>query len=318
MSPARAAGLASHRMQSLWMLFASFAFSIMGVCVKLASETYSTAEIIMYRGIVGVCFMYGYIKLLGGTMRTTLPWEHVWRGVIGVVALWLWFFSIGELPLATGMTLNYLAPIWIATILFTLGWWRGENRFEWGLALAILCSFIGVTFLLRPAFHADQWFGALLGLASGILSAVAYLQVRKLGQLGESEYRIVFYFSLAGLLAGMLGTLFGFGAPNGTATPWHAHDARGIGLLLAIGITATAAQVAMTRAYRLGKTLVTANLQYSGIVFSSFWGVLIWSDVLGWQSWLGIVMILASGLAATYFSVRNAIALARDRTRQTP
>lgn len=302
-------------MQSLWMLFASFLFSIMGVCVKLAAELYSTSEIVMYRGIVGVGFMFVYVRAQGGTLRTSLPWHHIWRGVVGVTALWLWFYSIGKLPLATGMTLNYMAPIWIAAILFGLGWWRGQNRFEWGLTAAIVLSFVGVTLLLRPAFHADQWFPALIGLGSGILSAFAYLQVRKLGQLGEPEYRVVFYFSLAGLLAGLLGTLASDSLSDGDA--WHAHSGKGLALLLAIGITATAAQVAMTRAYRLGKTLVTANLQYSGILFSSFWGVAIWSDVLGWQSWIGIVLILASGLAATYFSVRNAIAMARVRAAGT-
>lgn len=65
------------------------------------------------------------------------------------------------------------------------------------------------------------------------------------------------------------------------------------------------AQVAMTRAYRLGNTLVTANLQYTGILFSSAWEVLIWGDVLNWSAWLGIAVILASGFAATYYNVRN-------------
>lgn len=292
-------------MQSLWMLFASFVFSIMGVCVKLASDTYSISEIVMYRGGVGTVFMAGLIALQGGSFKTPLAWHHAWRGIVGVTALWLWFYSIGKLPIATGMTLNYMSPIWIAAILFSIGWWRGQNRFEWGLTVAILFSFIGVTILLRPAFHADQWFAAMVGLASGMLSALAYLQVKKLGHMGEPEYRVVFYFSLTGLLAGILGTV---AASSAGITPWHAHSGKGILLLLSIGVTATVAQMAMTRAYRLGNTLVTANLQYTGIVFSSVWGILVWSDVLSWSAWLGIAIILGSGVAATYFNTRKAIA----------
>ena len=295
-------------MQSLWMLFASFVFSIMGVCVKIASQTYSIAEIVTYRGLVGTVFLAGLIAVRGGTFRTSLPWHHAWRGIVGVVALWMWFYSIGELPIATGMTLNYMSPIWIAAILFTLGWWRGQNRFEWGLAAAILFSFIGVTLLLRPSFQADQWFAGLVGLASGVLSALAYLQVKKLGQMGEPEYRVVFYFSVTGLLAGLAGML----ADASPGTAWRAHDAQGIGLLLTIGVTATVAQMAMTRAYRLGKTLVTANLQYSGIVFSSMWGILIWGDVLDWMGWIGISTILASGIAATYYNARKTVAAAKS------
>lgn len=301
-------------MQSLWMLFASFVFSIMGVCVKIASSMYSISEIVMYRGIVGVLFMAGLILLQGGTFRTSLPWHHLWRGVVGVTALSMWFYSIGELPIATGMTLNYMAPIWIAAILFTAGWWRREKEFEWGLATAISLSFIGVTLLLRPSFHAEQWFPALIGLTSGVLSAFAYLQVRKLGQMGEPEYRVVFYFSLTGLITGLVGMLAGERLSGTGITSLTGHSFKGIALLLAIGVTATVAQMAMTRAYRLGKTLVTANLQYTGIVFSSGWGILIWGDVLGVSGWTGMAIILVSGLAATYYNTRNTVAPAGKRT----
>src|SRR5471032_2328037 len=108
-------------MQSLWMLFASFMFAVMGVCVKLASGQFTTAEIVMYRGVVGVTLLACAIRLQGGSFRTTMPLAHLWRGMVGVVSLWLWFYAIAKLPLATAMTLNYMAPIWIAVILFCAG-----------------------------------------------------------------------------------------------------------------------------------------------------------------------------------------------------
>ena len=105
-------------MQSLWMLVASFVFAAMGVCVKLAADYFSTSEIVMTRGIIGMLFIYSLIRLRGGTLKTALAWHHLWRGVVGVTALWLWFYSIALLPLATAVTLNYMSPIWIAAILF--------------------------------------------------------------------------------------------------------------------------------------------------------------------------------------------------------
>ncbi len=65
------------------------------------------------------------------------------------------------------------------------------------------------------------------------------------------------------------------------------------------------AQMAMTRAYRVGKVLVVANLQYTGIVFSSLWGLALWGDRFGWHVWLGIGVILASGIAATFYNTRK-------------
>ncbi len=292
-------------MQSLWMLFAAFVFSLMGVCVKLASDTSTTSEIVMCRGAVGMLLIFVMTRVQGQTLKTALPWHHAWRGFVGVTALWLWFFSIGSLPLATAMTLNYMAPIWIAAIVFTLGWWHRQRRFEWGLAAAVVTSFVGVALLLKPTIHAEQWLGGLLALISGFLSALAYMQVKKLGQLGEPEYRVVFYFSASGVLAGLLGSLIDSHIRLGELRILHALSGRDWLLLATIGLTATIAQMAMTRAYRLGAMLVTANLQYTGIVFSSLWGILIWGDRLDTWGWLGIAIILVSGIAATFYNARS-------------
>ena len=54
----------------------------------------------------------------------------------------------------------------------------------------------------------------------------------------------------------------------------------------------------------MGKTLLTANLQYSGIIFSCIWGILIWGDLFGWISWVGMAVIIASGIAATFFGAK--------------
>jgi S-adenosylmethionine uptake transporter len=285
------------------MLFASFMFAVMGVCVKLASVEFSTSELVLYRGVVGVIALGTIIKLSGETFRTSMPGAHLWRGIIGVISLWLWYYSIGQLPLATAMTLNYMSPIWIAVWLFAMGWWHAKNDIKWPLLLAVGMSFIGVTLLLRPAFHANQLTPALIALGSSVITATAYMQVRKMGLAGEPENRVVFYFTVMNLAAGIVGVLITGGSDGPQFHPittWRS----GL-LLLAIGVCATSAQIAMTRAYRLGNTLVVANLQYTGIVFSSVWGVFIFGDVFDWHSWAGIGIILASGMAATFYNTRN-------------
>ncbi|MDB5747456.1 MAG: EamA family transporter [Massilia sp.] len=294
-------------MPSLWMLFASFAFAAMGAGVKLASEFYTTSELLFYRGLIGSVVLLAIVRQQGGSFRTPFPKEHLFRSMVGVVSLWLWFFAIGKLPLATAMTLNYMAPIWMAAALFFGGWWtRTESTasaVEWPLLLAVGASFFGVTLVLQPAFETKQWLGGLAGVASSVISAMAYMQVRKLGQMGEPEYRVVFYFSLTTTIAGLIGVFSGDGASTGL--PFHSHTTGGAVLLLGIGFAALMAQMAMTRAYRVGKVLVVANLQYTGIVFSSMWGLALWGDRFGWHVWLGIGVILASGIAATFYNTRK-------------
>ena len=284
-------------MQSLWMLFAAFSFSLMGVGVKLASEFYNTGEIVFYRSLIGVLIMWALLAAQGTPVRTPQMAVHIKRSVFGVTALLLWFTSITYLPLATAMTLNYMSPVWIALILGAgaalAGTGGGADR---KLIGAILLSFAGVLCLLQPSVGKDQLTGGLIGLISGMFTALAYVEVRQLGQLGEPEGRIVFYFSLVGMVVGLIWMLYA----GPSRHSWH-----GAGLLLAIGILATLGQTSMTRAYKRGNTLLTANLQYAGIVFSSLWGMMIWSDRLNWVSWLGMALIIASGIATTLMRARQ-------------
>jgi S-adenosylmethionine uptake transporter len=285
------------------MLFASFAFAAMGAAVKLASATFSTSELIMYRGLIGSIVLFASLRAHGGTLRTIFPKEHVWRSVVGVSSLWLWFYAIGALPLATAVTLNYTSPIWLAVWLFGVAWWRGDHHVEWPLLVAVAMSFVGVTLVLRPALEMNAWLGGLAAVVSSVISAMAYMQVRRLGKMGEPEYRVVFYFSLTTAIAGFAGALL---TPDAAGVRFHALDARSLALVLGIGLSGLAAQIAMTRAYRVGNVLVVANLQYTGIVFSSLLSVLLWGDRFDWHVWLGIGVILASGMAATFYNNRGA------------
>ena len=293
-------------MQSLWMLVATFLFSIMGVGVKLASDTYSTAEIVAYRGLIGMLVMFAVMRWQGASFRTSIPLQHLWRGAVGVEALWIWFYAIARLPLAMAVTLNYMSPIWLATFLLFGAWLRktGKTRkIQPGLLFTILGGFIGVVLLLRPSLRQDQLPDGLIALGSGMLAALAYMQVRQMGLAGEPENRVVFYFSISCAVAGIVGSsLPGLAGMSGG---WHAHNLHGALILLLIGCTAAGAQVALTRAYRLGNPLVTANLQYVGIVYSSIWDLLIWHDALNWVSWLGILVILGSGILASYYNSKN-------------
>src|SRR5690606_10378261 len=75
------------------------------------------------------------------------------------------------------------------------------------LVMAVLCAFIGVLMLLRPTIDQGQVFAGLVSLMSGLLAALAYMQVAALGRVGEPETRTVFYFSVASMVVGVGGML---------------------------------------------------------------------------------------------------------------
>lgn len=281
------------------MVLASLFFATMGVCIKFASTHFNSFEIVFYRGLVGVVFLIGLTRLQGVSLRTRLPMMHVWRSVVGVTALTAWFYAIAILPLATAMTLNYMSSVWIAA--FLLGGSllvQGRNapvRQQAPLFLAVLAGFGGVAMMLRPSLGEDQVVGAFVGLMSGIFSAFAYLQVAALARAGEPESRTVFYFSIGAVLAGALGMLFV------GASEWRWPSAL---WLLPIGLLAVFGQLCMTRAYSSGATMVVANLQYSGIVFAGLYSLIIFGDQLPLIGWLGMGLIIVSGVIATALRTR--------------
>ncbi|HRW71485.1 DMT family transporter [Ottowia sp.] len=285
-------------MQAAWMIAAAFFFSSMAVAIKYASAQFSPLEIVFYRGIVGVCFMAFIARGRGVSLRTEVPMMHVWRNIVGVSALVAWFYAIAKLPLATAMTLNYMSGIWVATFLIagTLALGKlSDVRRQGPLVLAVLCSFAGVVMLLRPTVEQNQVFGGLVGLLSGVLSGLAYMQVAALGRVGEPETRTVFYFSLGATLAGLVGML---------ATGVHAWTWPAAAWLLPLGVLAALGQLCMTRAYTHGATMVVANLQYSGIVFASLYGLLLFDAQIPLIGWAGMALIVVSGITATVLRAR--------------
>jgi drug/metabolite transporter (DMT)-like permease len=273
------------------MVLASLLFALMGVCVKLASVRYAAGEIVLYRGAFGALLIAGVARARGQSLRTPIPAMHFWRSLTGVCALCLWFYAIGRLPLATAVTLNYMSPVWMALFLIGGAVALGGTRVDARLVCAVLVGFAGVAMVLQPTMERDQFWGSLAGLMSGVLAAMAYLQVTALGRAGEPVYRVVFYFSLGSVVAGALIASF-----TGSL---HGHSPIGVALLGAVGLLATVAQSLMTRAYGTGATLVVASLQYTGIAWSFLFGVMWFDDPVRPMALVGMALIAGAGLAAT-------------------
>jgi drug/metabolite transporter (DMT)-like permease len=293
-------------MSAPWlMVLATFLFATMGVCVKLASAHYGTGEIVFYRSLTGLVVIAALARWRGLSLRTQRPSMHFWRSATGTTALVLWFYAIGGLPLATAMTLNYMSSVWIAMFLLGGAVMLGSDKVDARLVAAVLVGFAGVALVLRPTLEQQQLWHGLAGLLSGMLSAMAYLQVTTLGRAGEPAIRIVFYFSLSGVVAG--GALM-------LVTGVHGHTLQGAALVLAIGVLATLAQTMLTQAYHVGRTLSNASLQYLGIAYSFGYGVLLFGDPVTWMAVAGMLLIVAAGLAATLVRVRSAPADAQEST----
>jgi S-adenosylmethionine uptake transporter len=285
-------------MQALWMVLAAFFFATMAVGIKIASATFSTAELVLYRGLVSVVFMAVVMRSRHVPLITPVPWMHAWRSVIGVASLASWFFAIAHLPLATAMTLNYMSGVWVAAFVVGGALLYGQSARQGPLMATVLAGFAGVVMMLRPTLDQNQLFAGLVGLLSGMGAALAYIQVTALGKVGEPESRTVFYFSVGTTLAGLLGVAWSGFTPSDQVT-WQA-----AAWLVPIGVLASGGQWCMTRAYSRGATLLVANLQYTGIIFAAIYSLLLFGDQLPLIGWAGMALIVLSGVAATVLRTR--------------
>jgi drug/metabolite transporter (DMT)-like permease len=287
-------------MTSSWMLVAGALFALMGTFAKLLSAEFTGAELSFYRSVIALVFIGAFVAAKKYSLRTPFWRGHFWRGATGTVSLIMYFYAMTKLPLATAIALNYTSPLFL-TVLSTM---LLREKFRLPLVAAILLGLIGVALLLRPTFEGANSHAAFIGLASGFFAACAYVNVKKLGEAGEPEWRVVLYFGLAGSIGSAI-----FQAA--TAREFHPITASNAAYLLGLGLAATCAQLAMTRAYHSGKTLVVGAFAYSTVVFSAIAGVVFFNEILPPIAWAGMAIIIAGGLLAKHAS-RKAIVLSSE------
>ncbi|WP_434779188.1 DMT family transporter [Neisseria sp. Ec49-e6-T10] len=272
----------SLRLGAGWMVIATLFFALMGVFVKLGAGHFHFIELVFWRGVFGVVLMAMMARAKHQSVYTPLMKQHLNRSISGFVAMLGYFYAMTHLPLASAVTLSYTSPIGMIILSFLFY----KEQITKIMGLGILIGFVGVLLLLQPNFNDKAWVAVLIGLGSGLLSGWAYIQVQQLTRLNEPEWRIVFYFSLVCAIGGaVLSTLYG----------WSTLTLHNMLYIVGMGVCATIAQMTMTKAYSEGNKFVASSFSYLTIVFSSILGALILHDVLRWQEFLAMLVIIASG-----------------------
>ena len=275
------------------MLLASFMFALMGSAVKLASEHGAQlAQIVLFRGVPSVVLLLVFARVARQSI-VPISWRlHALRNVFGVASMWLGFFSLAHLPLSTSTSLSYTAPLFIA------GWIvaRSPQQRDIYRICAVLLGFLGVLTVLRPSISGDQYLAAAMGLGAGAAAAFAMMQLRKLGEVGEPEWRTVLYFSVCVVLTSLVGL---------TIEGWPPMSVTAYLALIGVGLTGLCGQLAVTRAFGKGPPLLTAALQYSTIIFAAFLGVGFWGDYLDWLACVGMLFIILAGLLSAWRTMRE-------------
>lgn len=281
---------------ALLALSAEFMFATMGAAVKASSPSLPFETIVFFRNAFALLVLLPILMYRRmPTLKTNVPMLHLLRSILGVSGLYCFFYALGQLPLAQGMLFKMTTPIFIPLIAL-IG--LREKTPVYSL-LAVPIGFIGVWIILNP--QGGLHIAALIGLLGGFFAACVKITVRYLSR-SEPTLRIVFYFTLLSTLISIIPLSWSWKMPVGHE--WL--------LLLLMGVTGTAGQLLMTRAYTIAPVSRIGPFIYAAVIYGSVYGYLFWGETLSLHFLTGAMIIFIAGSLAIKGSRRSITAAATE------
>ena len=292
-------------------LGASICFSLNDVTVKFLSGGYPLHQIVFLRAFVALILTLALITPFEGgwaALRTKRPLMHMLRGGFVVVANSSFFAAIAVLPLADVTAIFFVAPLFITAFsMIILKEVVGPRRWA-----AVLVGLLGVMIVVRPGGAGFTWL-AVLPIIAALAYASLHTMTRAMG-LSERASTMAIYIQLTFLLVcGGLGLMLGDGrylaqaGDNGALQfflrPWVWPPTEDLLRMAGLGTFSAAGGYLISLAYRGTEAALVAPFEYTALILSVFWGYVIWAEVPVLWSWIGIALILASGL---YIAIREA------------
>ena len=265
-------------------------FSIMGICIRYASHTVDNYTIVFFRNVVGLILFLPFIFKQGiGFVKTEKLWMHSWRSIVGLAAMYGFFYAIAHLKLSNAMVFTYSSPIFIPVI----AWLFLKEKITIAMLCAAVLGFIGVFCVAKPDQGLLNWI-SVIGIASSLLASMAFVTVRALTQTEPPE-RIVFYFCLIGSALSVIPMFW----------MWRTYHVKELLFLIGAGILANVSQIFMSHAYRLAPAGQIAPVNYMAIIFAGVWGFLLWDEVPDLYSVIGFCIILLAILLCSPLTQRQ-------------
>lgn len=268
------------------MVLAVGLFAVMDALVKWLGDGYPTSQIIFFRSLFAfvplafIMFRHG----LAEAVRINDWIGHGIRCASGIVAMGCMFYGFTSLPLADVIAITFAAPIFITALSVPmLGERVGPRRWA-----AVLAGFVGVLIMVQPGAGVMEP-AAVVVLCGMLFYAIAMIYVRKLSRT-ETSTSIVFYFTATATLVSAAFLPFHWVTPN-------LFD---FALLVAVGLVGGVAQIAITQAFRYADVAVIMPFEYTAMIWAALLGFFVWGEVPGNNIWVGVAVVMLSGLYILY------------------
>ena len=267
------------------VISASLLIAVVGALVKIVAVELPNEMVVFFRNIctLMVILPWTFARRGAETIKTDCFHLHVFRSLAGLGAMYCFFYAISHLKLSEAFLLMSTSPLFIPIIAF---FWLGEtasNRIRW----AIVIGFVGVALILKPGFGIFKP-AALVGLGTGIMSAMAMVSIRRMSNTEPAD-RIVFYFTVLAALVSVVPLAWTWKAPSAALWP----------LLLLMGVMAAFGQLLLTKGYSLAPAAQVGPFSYANVFFATLMGWTFWEESLDVLSVAGALLIIAAGIITT-------------------
>jgi len=288
-------------------------FIVMAAMIKATAAHVPAGQAVFFRSFFAIPVIVAWLvwrRELATGLRASQPMGHVWRGVVGTLAMGLGFAGLGYLPLPEVTAIGYAAPL--LTVVFA-AMFLGEEVRLFRIS-AVVLGLVGVLIVLAPRLSVSpdaagmrETLGALLVLGGAVFAALAQVFVRKLVQT-ERTAAIVFYFSLTATALSLVTLPFGWVWP----TPAE------VALLVGAGLLGGVGQILLTSSYREADASLVAPFDYASMIFALAIGYFVFAEVPTRTMLGGAALIVAAGILIIWRERQLGLKRARQRKAMTP
>ena len=271
------------------LIFASFFFSLMTLCVKKIDNRIPILELVFFRSLLSLSITSFIIN-----KRNLNPWGKnkpllILRGLLGTIALICIFYAIKNMPLNISTVIQYTYPIFISMFAGILI----KEKINKNIVIATIVGWLGILIILNPYqlsslnVELDK-VTIVIAFLGAISTALAYITVKRLS-LTEDIFIIIKYFPLISVI-----TLSPIVIIN-----WVTPDINDLIWIAGIGIFTQAGQTFLTIGLKKLPTSEAATINYLQVLFGSLWGILFFNEIININFVVGSLLVLLGTIIST-------------------
>ena len=277
-----------------YMLFASLLFAFMGAFAKELSDDLPSLEVVFFRNVFGVVLILLSIYRKPLNQVGGKPWLLIFRGMAGFTALLFFFYNISQIPLGEAMTFSKTSTIFTAIFAYIFV----QEKLGFKGWIGVFIGFIGIIFITKfdgSTLDKTDWLGILCGVGAGL----AYTSIRELRKYYDSRAIVLSFMGIGTLgpvILMIIAQFYQNEALDFMLAVFILPSSKDILFIILLGVTATFAQIYMTKAYSCAKAGIIGTISYANIAFSILLGMVLGDSFPDIWIVLGIILIVCSGL----------------------